>query len=300
VAVSSEFFLVTLRLRLVAVRDALLPPLTSKVVKYVVGTYGPQPLRDLVAKGPGGRKPIFISMLYSVDGHPLYKRSTDEQVLSVNAGEPLIGRLSVVLDAQAVDKVVDEAPTGRFETPYGFFDVEPIDVEVVALREPVEGLGTPTGYLKLVAKTPVVVSSKILWGGDSRLAKRVPVIHRLLPSPDVVVAAALRLWNDVVPSELRFYWRDGGNFDVHVVATAASVYMAEIDYGIRPETVVVGRAGSRLRLVRGWRGWIIYRVTGRRLASLLTKIMWLATRLGLGRSRGIGFGDVEASWVKPR
>ncbi len=289
--------LASVALSVLPLRDAVLPPLSSKVVKYVIERWGPRCLAELLSRGPGGRKPVFVSMLYRADGRPLYSRWGAAGPLAVAAGEPLRARVAAALPPECADELVEGAPSGRFDTPYGAFEVEPAGAEVVALREPLEGLGEPTGVLRLAARTPVVLTSKVLWGGDPQLARRVPRLHRLLPSPDVVVAAALRLWNEVVPPELRFYWRDGGNADVHMVASAAAVYMAELDYDVRPETVVVGRAGGRLRLARGWRGWVVYRVAGRRLARLLTRVLWLATVLGLGRSRGVGLGDVEASWL---
>ena len=74
--------------------------------------------------------------------------------------------------------------------------------------------------------------------------------------------------------------------------------MGELDYNVKSETVVIGRSSSgKIRRSRGWVGWVVYRVASRRLALLLDRLFGLVNYLGLGRSRGIGLGDVLFEWI---
>ena len=73
--------------------------------------------------------------------------------------------------------------------------------------------------------------------------------------------------------------------------------VAEADYNIRPTTALYGRdENGRPKKPRGVTGYVIYRILNPRIAPLLDKTLALASRLGLGRSRSIGFGEIQ---VKP-
>ncbi len=287
-------FTVVVSIVLRPVGDVVLPPVSSKVLKWILEFRGG--VLGGLAGSRGGYKPLFISMLYR-GGRPLY--STGSGVVGVRGGEVLWGRVGVVVGdpGRVLDEVFELG--GTYSTPYGRFSLEVYEASV----EPVSslGLGEPTGYLRIFARTPVVLSNKILVPGDPDAAKRIPQLHRLTPSPGLIAAYLLRLWNRVAGPGLAFYWRDGWNHDAAMVARAAEVYMAEVDYNVRPETVIIGKTSDgRLRRTRGWKGWIVYHVAGKRLARFLDKTLALATRIGLGRSRGIGLGDIYAEWVQPK
>jgi hypothetical protein len=286
-------FAVGCRLEVVPLQDAVLPPLSSKVLKFVLERRGGV-LGELAASR-AGYKPLFVSMLYR-GSRPLYSRG--EEPVHVRSGEVLGARLGLVGEPRLVDELL--SLEGVWETPYGRFRLGVVEVSVESL----EGLklpspaGEPTGVLRVEARTPVVLASKVLASGDPEALRRFPQLYKLVPSPGAIAAYALRLWNRVAGESLAIYWKDGWNRDAAVVARAAEVLAAELDYSVRPETVVVGRSrpGGRLRLARGWRGWVVYRVASRRLARLLDRVLALANYVGLGRSRGIGLGDVSAEW----
>ena len=78
----------------------------------------------------------------------------------------------------------------------------------------------------------------------------------------------------------------------------ADIFVVELDYSVGPTIAVIGRdERGRLRKACGYTGWIVYRVASRRLAKLLNKMLALANRLGIGRSRAIGLGTVKAEWT---
>jgi hypothetical protein len=247
-------FVVTVWLWVEVLGDAVLPPVSSKVLKFIVEAGGGR-LGGVVA-GRVGYKPVFVSMLYR-GFRPLY--STGDRVASVGAGVVLAGRVSVL---SGDDRVLVEVGglEGVWGTPYGRFRVwidrvEAVSLDSLSLPSPAGG---PTGVLRVEARTPVVVTSKTLLASDASAARRIPQLYRLLPSPGLIAAQSFRLWNRVVPPEYRFVFVDGWNRDAYMVSRAAEIYMAELDYNIKPETVVVGRdQRGRLRRVRGWKGWIV-------------------------------------------
>ena len=295
---SDRLYAYNASLVVVPLADTILPPVSSKVLKQVVLKAGGR-LAD-VARSRGSYKPLFISMLYRGD-RPLYSRG--EGVLQARRGEELGARIALIGPAhEHVEELLSLA--GSWRTSYGEYRVKVsrIDAKPVS-RLSLPGPGPrPGGVLRLVAKTPVVIASKTLYTGPPEYSHRVPGnLYRLFPSPGLLAASLLRQWNTVLGGDHLVYYRDGWNHDAGLVARAAEVYMAELDYEIRPETLVVGKTSrGTLRLVRGWRGWILYRVAGRKLARLLDRLLALATVIGMGKSRGIGLGEITAEWVEPR
>ena len=70
--------------------------------------------------------------------------------------------------------------------------------------------------------------------------------------------------------------------------------LVEVDYSVKPETVIYGKTGDgRLKLVRGFTGWIIYELIYPKLKPIYSKLLALARYMGVGRSRSIGFGQVD-------
>ncbi len=279
-----------LRLRVTPLRDMVLPPASSKVLKDVLLTRG-----GLLAKllqGSGFRR-ISVSMLYR-GRRPLYSTKSMSKPLSVREGEPLQARICIVGCFEEVQEFMWDQVSGRFETNYGPVAIEPLEAEVTS--ETGLSLGGATGLVKIVFRTPAILSNKILLCLNPE--KRIPLMHRLLPSPGLLLAYLVKEWNNLMDEKI--YVR-GGQSDPCIIARAAEVYMAEVDYDLKPVTVVVGRdPKGRLRTPRAVVGWVVYRVVSRKLASILDKTLALASRIGVGRSRAIGYGELEAYWLKPQ
>jgi len=290
-----ELYLISLFLQLVSLSDSILPPVSSKVLKFLLEAK--TRALGMLASARESYKPLLVSMLYR-NGRPLYSRG--DKPIAIRREDTFTARIALVSETtDMLDELI--SLEARHKTPYGEYmvAVEEILVERLDYIRLPSPSGEPTGVLYVKALTPVVLSSKILVSSDPEIARKIPKVYRLVPSPGLIAAYSLRLWNRVVglTSGHAFIWRDGWNLDTSMVARAAEVYMAELDYDIRAETVVIGRDDKgRLRRTRGWRGWILYRVKGRRLARLLDKTLALASRIGLGKSRGIGLGDIRAEW----
>ena len=278
--------LVTLRLGLEPLADAVLPPATSKVVKYIVLGSAPESLRGALEARLGGTRPAFISMLYR--GHrPLYQRwsSKPPTPLAARRGEHLEARIALL--ATGLDAAIEAAALeGSHETPYGRYRVTILRAEARPL--PHLDAEEPKPVLAVRARTPVIISARVIQPTPRR---RAAPAHRLLPTPATLVAQLVKQWNTLAPPGHHI----PGSHAAH--GLRAELAMTELDYHLGPETVLVGKtpAGGP-RLARGWRGWILYRIWSKRLAETLAKPIALANALGLGRSRGIGLGDVEIHW----
>ena len=278
--------LVTLRLGVEPLADAVLPPVTSKVVKYILLDSAPEPLRGALEARLGGVRPAFISMLYR-GARPLYQRWSGKTPtpLTARRGERLEARIALL--ATGLDAALEAATLeGSHETPYGSYRVEVLATEARLL--PHLDAEEPKPVLAVRARTPVIISARVI---QPRPGKRAAPAHRLLPTPATLVAQLVKQWNTLAPPEHRI----PGGHAAH--GLRAELAMTELDYHLGPETVLVGKtAAGAPRLARGWRGWITYRLWSKRLAETLAKPIALANALGLGRSRGIGLGDVEIQW----
>jgi CRISPR-associated endoribonuclease Cas6 len=65
-------------------------------------------------------------------------------------------------------------------------------------------------------------------------------------------------------------------------------------YNLKPVTVVIGEDGKgNLRITRGFVGWMEFDIVYEKLKRAVTKYLLVTSVLGIGRSRGVGFGEVR-------
>jgi CRISPR/Cas system endoribonuclease Cas6 (RAMP superfamily) len=265
-------------------RDSIGPPVSSKVLKYCFEGV----LRRRVF---GSFTNVSISMLFD-GGRPLYSRGGEFVVLE--EGRRYWGRVVAVDEVPwLVDAVTSTlGPEFRCSGPYGDLVVSVPEVEVL----PFESLRMELPEVfKLVFQTPTVLTSKLM--APPNLAGRVRPMHKLIPQPSFILSHLLRMWNSFAPPELRI--GKPSEWAPYLLGRQADITLIELDYRVRPETVVVGRDSSgRLRKVRGFRGWVLYRSTApRKLQEIYSRLLALAQLLGVGRSRGIGLGQVAVEPV---
>ena len=282
-------------LRVVPLRDMILPPASSKVLKEVILDHGGLLARLL--SGRGFRR-IRISMLYRPGRtpKPLYSlhKPVQSTPLTVRRGEDLRATICVVGSLNEVQELIENPLSGSFDTSYGPIRMDMLEFEVVS--EDNLSLGEPTGVLRLEFRTPAILSNRILLCVESE--RKTPLLHKLLPSPGIVVSYLVKTWNKLMDNPI---YVKGSIIDPCIIAKAADIYIAELDFNLKPVTVVVGRdPKGRLRTPRAVVGWILYKITSKRLANIINKTVALAQRMGIGRSRALGYGEVRASWVKPQ
>jgi len=67
-----------------------------------------------------------------------------------------------------------------------------------------------------------------------------------------------------------------------------------VSYKLRSVTVAIGRdKNNRLREARGFMGEIVFKIHHKMIGKIVEKTLPLARYLGIGRSRGIGLGEID-------
>jgi len=273
--------------------DVILPPTSSKVLKYVIESSSSE-LAQLVASRKF-LKPSSISFLL-LSNKPLYSTANpDGRVLEVRGGSVLTCRLAVATSG-SLNVDCFRGIEGFWETPYGGFDISLSELEVVMLKHLSTGLSR---VFRVEFLTPTVLTAKHMIPPPLKHRSReLPERHRLLPQPSFIFSYLLKLWNSVAEPGERIPNDSAGDWEAYKLGRLADVTLVEVDYRLRPATVVIGRdSRGRLRTARGFTGWVVYECLSKRLLPVYDKLLALATYLGIGRSRGIGLGMVRVENV---
>ncbi|MCE4601291.1 MAG: CRISPR system precrRNA processing endoribonuclease RAMP protein Cas6 [Desulfurococcales archaeon] len=290
-------FLVSLKLKLYFKGNVILPPYTSRVTKYIIYSsdcFGK--LRELYESRSKFR-PVTLSTLHTLSGKPLYKRGSEEQLISVREGMTLTASITYFTrEGSPLDYSLYDC-SGTVREPFNNIEFSIWEIEVLRLES--LSLGLDKGdIIRLDFKTPLVMSTKVMTPPSLKslpLIKNTPNEYRLLPTPGYVAASAMRVWlgvvNGVDPDE---YHAPYG------IGRLADIFTPEIDYRIRPVTIVYGKDKSgRLRKVRGVVGHVSYLLRSRKIAVTLDRLFALAARMGLGKNRSIGFGELSITTYRP-
>jgi len=286
---------VSIYLSVRAVRDAILPPLSSRVVKYTIDSGQLlKPFRTL-SSSRDQYKPLFISCLYGKDGRRLYREWGYEGVLSIREGSRLLSRVSAYISKEDLGEVMGGGG-GVFNTPYGPFEVSVERLEVVGDLSSISIDLSGGAVIRFL--TPAILSPKIMIPPVKKLVERYSRLRvgtATFPTPGVVFSYALRLWNRVAPEELRLS-RPNDKDDVYSyrVAVMGTALTEVVGHRIRPVTVVIGRdSAGRVRKARGFTGYVELNIHHSATRRAMERSLALANYLGLGRGRGIGLGEVE-------
>ncbi|MEM1610224.1 MAG: CRISPR system precrRNA processing endoribonuclease RAMP protein Cas6 [Sulfolobales archaeon] len=290
--------LVRINLSLRVVRDAILPPLSSKVVKYMIDSGALfNPLRVL-SSSRDQYKPIFISCLYSEDGRRLYRVGEGEGVLHVREGSRLFSRVSAYISRDSLGDITSFS-SNVVNTPYGVFDVVVESVEVMDLA----GLHIDlSNGLLIKFITPAILSPKIMIPPLKKIMDRYSKIKigtATFPVPGILFSYALRMWNRIAPENLRLS-RPNDKDDIYSyrIAVMGTALTEIIGHRIKPVTVIIGRDSSgRIRRARGFTGYVEMNIHHTATRKAMERSLALANYLGVGRGRGIGLGEIN---VLPR
>ncbi len=275
------------------------PPLTSKIMKSVLIESSEWFRRVLSSRAP--YKPVFVSnLMFEVrEGvwRPLYARPGRPVFLREDAEYRAV--ISSCTSWEAAKDLINLG--GRFKA-YGFgLTIEPVEARVTRLSALRVDAGP--GYLvRLEFLTPTIVSVKHMAPPMTASARRAPNAYRLVPQPSVIFAYLLRLWNHIARPGDRLPNPAASDLTAYVFGRASDLLLTEIDYRIRPETAIIGKDNNgKIREVRGFTGWVTYQLSRRaskKYINTLSKLLALAQTLGVGRSRGIGFGHTTVQ-TKP-
>nr|MCL7344486.1 CRISPR-associated endoribonuclease Cas6 [Candidatus Aramenus sulfurataquae] len=264
--------------------DVILPPLTSKVPKYVLE--GLPKVGDLL-KSRKKYKEISISPL----------KVNDRYLFSTEGNSPLrLGKgeratFSFSLAIKDLDPELFLQIPNKASTPYGEFNLRLEEIKITEqseLRFPLQrGL-----FLKF--ETPTLLSNKLMLPPSFKHKKKIRNMYRLLPTPSLIFASLTKLWNSIAEPKDLIVVGDQ-DWTAYIVGRMADVTFAEVGYSIKPVTAIVGKDNrGNLRKARGFVGWVKYDFfLNKRYRDVMERLLGLAEFMGVGRSRGIGFGVVK-------
>ncbi|ABP95313.1 MULTISPECIES: CRISPR system precrRNA processing endoribonuclease RAMP protein Cas6 [Metallosphaera] len=255
-------------LTLIPTRDVILPPVTSKVLKYLIMSGELFPfLRDLVSSRDK-HKPLFISNL-GVNG----RRLVLMKPVHVSRGTALDAFISYPLRPDAITPV-----NGVFNTPYGEFQVTLNSFMVLDEFQPPQGNVVRVNFV-----SPVLLSSMIGLPPSLNPRFRGRGSNFTIPSPGLIIASAYKTHQGLTR---RF--DDVKSFKLAVLVNALSKV---INFRMRPVTVSLGERGDKVRKTRGVKGWIEFELPPEFRGTM--KYLMVGSYLGIGRSRGIGLGEIS-------
>ncbi|MEB3860427.1 MAG: CRISPR system precrRNA processing endoribonuclease RAMP protein Cas6 [Desulfurococcales archaeon] len=271
----------------------VLPPFTGRVVKsFMMGARCLETPRSLY-KLKSNPRPVSVSPLYRLGppgrGAPIYA-----------TGKREVGRLVAVPgeDLYALVTYYDNSEGGHDQAGRGTLwcdeelsiggarvHVYTESISIVDLRR----LDAGRGPFRLSFESPILLPTKLMtppFVATRRLARSARSAYRLLPTPGYVLSYAAALWASLVegfsPLETPIHY---------AIGRLADVLVAELDYRVRPVTVAYGRdPKGNIRKVRGFVGFVVYDVLDPRLEPAVSKLLAFSSYMGLGKSRGAGFG----------
>jgi len=286
---ASKGFVVSATLRVVSLRDSVLPPFTSKVLKSIMARAGC--MRGLWGYYNKFRsfRPVTIRVLRTLDGKLMYKSASSRKVLKVRRGEELRGSISFFVPEGAPWDSALLSCDEEVDIDFARFAISLEEVSLEDVRELSAGIerGRP---FKVLFRTPLLMTTKVMTPPTLsstkvyRLVERAEKAHRLLPTPSYIASQAMREWIGIVLGE-----RPDPLWPPYGMGRLADLMVAEVDFSLRPVTVVY----DEKRRPRGVRGYVIYRPLDRHVAETLDRLLAFAERMGLGRSRSVGFGEVK-------
>lgn len=262
----------TVYLEVEPLRDCILPPFTSKVTRTAYAALTGSP-----PKFPKRR--ASFSVLFR-DGKPLYRTLKPgggdyrRPRIVAEAGKTLTCRISIMFEEPPpLPEVSATFKVGAAELEARIHHVELLRASDVELKVP----------RKFVVKflTPTLLPVP----GRGKLLKRLGVRRRYRLIPDLPLALML----------LAYDLRLQGVLDVSPVRVFKWAYaaLAELDYSVKPVTVLYTVREGKPAVERGFVGYVAYELLDPEGAELLYKLLGFAARFGVGKSRSIGFGHVE-------
>jgi CRISPR-associated endoribonuclease Cas6 len=262
--------------------DVVLPPLTSKVVKNLILSGKLLSSLSQLVNSSAKNKPIFISNL-GYNGKRLFSTG---KPLTARAGQ----RLDFFISFPYYDNLHEELKEGCFDTHYGRFCIQLSEVYIADLNM-IKAV-SPKGKNFLVTfVAPTLLSSKVLLPSSlDRKFKGINPGFSLIPSVGLIVNYAFRTYHALLGNTSNQEY----NVRAYKLAILSNALSRIVGYDLKPVTVVIGEDDKgNLRTTRGFIGWMEFDIVYEKLKRAVTKYLLFTSVLGIGRSRGIGFGEVR-------
>ncbi|MEM4500677.1 MAG: CRISPR-associated endoribonuclease Cas6 [Thermofilaceae archaeon] len=268
-------YALTVWLTIIPLQDCVLPPFTSKVTRTA--------FYRLTGVEPRlGRRASF-SVLFR-EGKPLYKLYGEPGIITAKEGEKLQARFSLLT----------EKPPGSWETSVIFqFGA----AEMVAKVEQVEVADVRELKLNLPRKFTVRFLTPTLLPvpGRGKLLKALGLRRRYKLLPDLPLALGLLAY------DLKLQGIDLVERSFSEIYGWGTRALCEIDYSVKPATVLYAVKNGIPFIERGFTGYVAYELLDPNsyMAEDAKRLLAFAERFGLGKSRSVGFGHVEITPLEP-
>ncbi|AWR95227.1 CRISPR system precrRNA processing endoribonuclease RAMP protein Cas6 [Acidianus brierleyi] len=275
-------FLLSATYDIVPEKDSILPPLTSKVPKYILEK---SPSISPLIRNKTKYKGLTISPLKR-DGQYLYS-IPNSPVNVAKSGTKMSFHLS--FSTQDIDPsifYIDEIQ----DTPYGKFYITLNQIEV---KEMINLSFKINDFFVIRFETPTLLSNKYMLPPPLK-RKNIKAMNKLIPQPSLIFSFLTSLWNSIAEPKEKIIKGDL-DWTPYMIGRISDVIFTELGYSIKPITVILGKdSHDNLREARGFIGWTKYKVTHyRNYIRIMERLLGLASIMGIGRSRGIGLGIVK-------
>jgi len=294
-SLQGEGLLVLIRLRITPESNSILPPFTSRTLKSIAGNANClKPVWNLYSSRKRF-KPVTFRVLTTDRFRPLYKRvnGEDSDVITVRKDYTYYGFITFYARSLADVPVAecDEQVSieyGRFHVAMDSMDMRMLDFLGRDEYERVKiSIRTPLTITTKIMSPPVKTGSRL-----ARLLDSTREAYRLLPTPGFIAAQAARQWLGIVKT-----LEPKGHILPYAIGRLSDIMIAEIDYHLRPITVLYGKdEAGRKRLVRGVTGFIVLEPVNDSIRFAFSRLLDFASILGLGKSRSIGFGELTVEY----
>lgn len=220
-------------------------------------------------------KPYSFTPLF-LDGKPLYKSPDDSNPLILYADKRYRFTFSYILN-----NVDDIAFLKGFQDSVEIYGSRKIDLvldRINVIDESMMDLGLKYGdYVKMVFVTPTLLQLPKI--------RKMSKINRymLFPIPSLIFYSLKHHWNTYAEEKIRLEtWRT--NYSLRVV-----------NYSLRPRTVLYDKNTE----IRGFIGYTIFQILsrGKNILEKISKLLYYATIVNIGKSRSIGFGVTKIKLI---
>ncbi|MCS7106508.1 MAG: CRISPR system precrRNA processing endoribonuclease RAMP protein Cas6 [Acidilobaceae archaeon] len=272
--------------------DVILPPFTSRVTKQAIFSGCLPQLAELMK----GRKAMKEARVTALMRGNMALFSTGKMVIA-RAGERLEGRVAIYAEdpSEALEASMGCKGKVRIGSESLFFSVSRIDVEEVKRLSIGLEAGRP---FKMSIRTPLLLPIELMTPPRLRGRKSIRELgqaYKLVPTPAYLLSAAAREWIAIVRGE-----QARESYMPYAVGRAADVFMYELNYKLKPVTALYRSRDGKLSKVRGPIGYVIYVLGSKRMERVTDRLLGFVARMGLGKSRSIGFGDVAFNVLEAR
>ncbi|PNV81156.1 MAG: hypothetical protein C0179_04160 [Fervidicoccus sp.] len=263
----------------------MLPPLSSNLLKAAVASS--EDLRDIwemYAESKRPRKVLYKALRLPGSGGRLVALEGKKGLLHMDPDKFYEAEIVLISDSNALMSYLPK-PYVSVKTPYGEVELEVTTIDIIR-----EIPASTAGSVRVRFLTPTILSKKI--ATPPWLSKRASALkdsYSLLPTPGLLAGSVLK--------NLLEHLGEIGKKDQRVPYMALrffDLFVEEVDHELKPVTVLLGKDDKgNMRRGRGIIGWINYRAMNEGVARAFVRLLKIAEIVGVGKSRGIGLGEIS-------